>query len=420
MNILYFIPPLLLLTYLSYRKTEYGLYIILATVPGFLLRTQIWFVPTTWLELAIYTLATVSIIKHIKTGTMEAHLYYVLHQTKPYVIPVTVLILSVLVSILVSNNQARALGILKAWFLAPLIFGVIFLNKIKTRQAVPKTIFYFSLSAWPVIIYGIIEYILDINMTIPGRLDSFFSSPNYVAMYLVPITVLILGWVMVTKEKIYYFPWLASSLLTIFLTKSFGGWFSLLGAIIFLLIFIPRVTIKKTLSLIVLLIIITSLTFYAHQRSFSHYDNFWQVNSLQTRYKIWANSLKILARNPILGVGLADFKQEYQNYIDILPHEERPVEQQVLRPHNLYLDFWLETGIMGLVAFLWLILIFYQQNLSDYLKKQNLLILPASAAMMAILLHGLVDTPYFKNDLSLLFWFLIVINTALISRSSQK
>jgi putative inorganic carbon (HCO3(-)) transporter len=283
-------------------------------------------------------------------------------------------------------------------------------------------------------------------MTIPGRLDSFFSSPNYVAMYLAPITVLILGLVMLGrgiqtpthKSKpgiilgegqipspniavMFYFSiWLVFSLLTIFLTKSFGGWFSLLGGSIFLLIFIPKVTLKKTPGLIVFLIAITSLTFYAHQKSFSHYDNFWRVNSLQTRIQIWTNSLRLLALHPILGTGLADFRGDYQIFIDNLPPKEQPIERQVLRPHNLYLDFWLETGILGLIAFLWLILIFYQQTLSSYFNKQNLLTIPASAAMLAILLHALVDTPYFKNDLSLLFWFLIMINTALISRSNQK
>ena len=419
MNLLYFIPPLLLLAYLTYRKTEYGLYIILATIPGYLLRTQIWFVPSTWLELAIYTVALVWIIKHIRRETLEARLFYILHQTKPYIIPISILLISVLISISISDNQTRALGILKAWFLAPLIFGVIFLDVVKSHHIVKKTIFYFSLSAWPIMIYGLIEYVIGWNMTIPGRLDSFFSSPNYVAMYLAPMMVLILGWMML-KRHIYYFFWLSFALVTIFLTKSFGGWFSLLGGSIFLLIFIPKITLKKTLSLIILLMIITSLTFYVHQKSFSHYDKFWQVNSLQTRKEIWINSLKLLSQQPILGTGLADFKVDYQTFIDSLPPKDQPIERQVLRPHNLYLNFWLETGILGLIAFLWLILIFYQQNLSSYFNKQNLLIIPASAAMLAILLHGIVDTPYFKNDLSLLFWFLIIVNIAMVSQLNQK
>ena len=35
------------------------------------------------------------------------------------------------------------------------------------------------------------------------------------------------------------------------------------------------------------------------------------------------------------------------------------------------------------------------------------------AAMVTILLHGFVDTPYWKNDLAFSFWFLIGLGVAL-------
>ena len=80
--------------------------------------------------------------------------------------------------------------------------------------------------------------------------------------------------------------------------------------------------IKKTISLIIILIILTLSIFYIHQKSFSHYDNFWQVNSLQTRQEIWANSFKLLTYHPLLGIGLADYKQDYRAFIDQLPGED--------------------------------------------------------------------------------------------------
>jgi len=35
------------------------------------------------------------------------------------------------------------------------------------------------------------------------------------------------------------------------------------------------------------------------------------------------------------------------------------------------------------------------------------LLLGLGGAMVVLLVHGLVDTPYFKNDLSVLFWLII-------------
>lgn len=424
MNILYFIPPLLLLGYITYNKTAYGLYIILATVPAFLLRTRIFFIPTTWLELAIYTVAVISIIKHIQNNTLEAHFYYILHKAKPYVIPIAILILSVLISVLISKNQTSAIGILKAWFFDPLLFGIIFLDGCHAKNSRTAFIFYLSIGAWPIIIYGLIEYILGINMIIPGRLDSFFNSPNYTAMYLVPMTILIAGWIIKKKRgiadiyptkfgQVYFSVWLAFSLAVIFLTKSFGGWFGLLGGILFLVFFLSKITLKKTAIFSLCLIIAALLMFWFHQKSIAHYNPFWQANSLKTRREVWSNSLKMLEQNPILGIGLADFETDYYNFIMRLPENKQPIEHAVPRPHNVFLSFWLETGLIGLAAFLWIILIFFQQAF----KSSNAL--PASAAMTALLLHGLVDTPYFKNDLSLLFWILLTININLNCRQKS-
>ncbi len=130
--------------------------------------------------------------------------------------------------------------------------------------------------------------------------------------------------------------------------------------------------------------------------------------------------MKLLAGSPLLGIGLADFKPDYLAFINQLPADRQPIEREVLRPHNVYLEFWLETSILGLIAFLWLILIFFHDTRRLYATNPRYsLVIPTAAAMTAILLHGLVDTPYFKNDLSLLFWVLIIFN-AIYAKSSNN
>ena len=37
------------------------------------------------------------------------------------------------------------------------------------------------------------------------------------------------------------------------------------------------------------------------------------------------------------------------------------------------------------------------------------------AGMVAMLAYGLVDVPYFKNDLSVVFWVLLALNDVLVS-----
>jgi hypothetical protein len=40
------------------------------------------------------------------------------------------------------------------------------------------------------------------------------------------------------------------------------------------------------------------------------------------------------------------------------------------------------------------------------------------SAMTVLFVHGLVDVPYFKNDLSILFWFLVAV--MIVLKKGQK
>jgi hypothetical protein len=42
------------------------------------------------------------------------------------------------------------------------------------------------------------------------------------------------------------------------------------------------------------------------------------------------------------------------------------------------------------------------------------------AAFVALLAHGMVDVPFFKNDLSILFWFLLAMIPVLITLQTSK
>jgi hypothetical protein len=42
-------------------------------------------------------------------------------------------------------------------------------------------------------------------------------------------------------------------------------------------------------------------------------------------------------------------------------------------------------------------------------KHPSILHLAAGMFLLAVIAHGLVDAPYFKNDLSVLFWFMVSI-----------
>ena len=96
----------------------------------------------------------------------------------------------------------------------------------------------------------------------------------------------------------------------------------------------------------------------------------------------------------------------------------QPVEVY-LYPHNIFLNFWSELGLLGALLFIWIIIKHSYSSLKLTIaygrekKPEKYLALGLLAAMVAIIIHGLVDVPYFKNDLSVLFWLIVASTTAL-------
>jgi len=128
-----------------------------------------------------------------------------------------------------------------------------------------------------------------------------------------------------------------------------------------------------------------------------------KYSSLEARLLIWQKAIEIFKKSPILGIGPGTF----ENYFPPYPIWGVP------QPHNIFLAFLLQTGIIGFAGFI-LILIWFFKNAFRKVRKNLLaeifiLDLLLISVMTYILTHGLVDTTYWKNDLSAIFWFLIAL-----------
>ena len=111
----------------------------------------------------------------------------------------------------------------------------------------------------------------------------------------------------------------------------------------------------------------------------------------------------MLENNWLLGIGPGNFQTIYLDYQKYYPHY---LEWAVPHPHSMYLAFWLYGGFLGLVGFLGLAYFF----LRDIFKGDKSPVrLMALGIMVYFLIHGVFDTAYFKNDLSLVFWMCFLV-----------
>lgn len=136
-------------------------------------------------------------------------------------------------------------------------------------------------------------------------------------------------------------------------------------------------------------------------------------DSGSVRQGIWRETAAMLADRPVFGAGLSGYQANFAPYHDI-----RGVEI-FMYPHSWPLNFWSETGLAGLAAFVWIIVVFFRMALrrvidSGFRRNDGCSWLPLAAvcAMLALLIHGLVNVPYFKNDLAILFWIIVALGVA--------
>jgi hypothetical protein len=125
------------------------------------------------------------------------------------------------------------------------------------------------------------------------------------------------------------------------------------------------------------------------------------------RLKTWHSALLMVRNHPLLGIGLDQFLALYPRYID--PSLASTSEQFTSHPHNLLLDVWLRMGVVGVVAFGWLLVAFYRRVVACAAGggQWGEVCTGLAAAMAAALLHGLVDQFYFAPDVAIFFWLTI-------------
>ena len=127
-------------------------------------------------------------------------------------------------------------------------------------------------------------------------------------------------------------------------------------------------------------------------------------NTLDFRIRIWGQTLRMLSHHLLFGIGLGNYEQAMGPYWQDLT--------RVIYPHNIVLNFWATTGLLGLAAFAWLAVRAFMLGWGGWRRHPapwRPYDLGVILALVAMVVHGIVDVPFFKNDLSLEFWALLGI-----------
>jgi O-antigen ligase len=263
-------------------------------------------------------------------------------------------------------------------------------------------------------IYNLLGYNVALDHRLLGPLDAAV----YLGYYLTPFFIFFtIEFFNNTKIKSNFLYSIALGILMT-ATVSMG---SLAGSLIVILLYLfkrngDKILKSKTAKTIIatICILVTATVFYLKIIPTIQTDN----SSLSERGEIWATSINLLKEptNLIFGVGLGQFQEQYfQNVKATLGHE--PLDYYVLQPHNIFLLFIFQFGILGL-TFLIFCIVKNLQNIFSWKKEEpmNFRIM-ANFLLLYFFIHGLIDTPFFKNDLMIL---LIILLESSLLKSANK
>lgn len=149
------------------------------------------------------------------------------------------------------------------------------------------------------------------------------------------------------------------------------------------------------------------------------------VSNLE-RINRWAAALRIIQEHPVLGTGGGTFQHVYGAYqISSLKTPITTYHGTGGDCHNEYLTAFSETGIIGGILFLLLVIFIYKTSLASYRATNNksyrTLLLCASLGLTTYFVHGMFNNYLNSDKCSVPFWFFIALILAIdVKVKSEK
>ena len=429
MTLLIFLSFIIYTLLISLRP-HWGIYIILLLLPTYQVRFNMPAFPTTYLEWLILILAAVIftrlIVNQKYRKTIIARLLTITKQSYWLIIFIFLFLLASGIAIFTSPQTIKALGLFKAYFFEGFLFWILFILLIDNREKLFNSLKTLGVLIIFLSVFGIYQFFTLYHLppswwgpgTEPRRIVSFYTYPNAVALLITPIlaiySALLIFWDklvfpplqggvkrdLVFSKKFLIIVTLLGIIL-LMLTFSRGAWIGYVVAILFLSLFSKF---KKPIIALLLIGIVGTLIIPTSRDRLAPLFTGADPASHE-RIKLYKGTWEIIKENPMIGVGLYGFREAYAEI------RESSTDEVLNYPHNFFLNFWVETGLLGVLSVVLILVWIFWKGIKLYKENSETqpLILALFAGIIVLFVHGQVDAPFFKNDLAILFWFLVGI-----------
>jgi len=199
----------------------------------------------------------------------------------------------------------------------------------------------------------------------------------------------------------------ASQMFALVLTFSRGAWLGWTAAMLYLAVALRRWKYLTALMIVAASGILVSPSLQDRLASVTRpRDDL----AIRERLQRFTSAFQLGMDHPILGVGYGRgrLKESLRPYLKGTILEDSPV----LHTHNVYVELFAETGLVGLLAYLWLLghtLLRLRRAARRREGSERLLGFALSASWIAAIVTGLGDIPFFHHETRIFFFTLLAL-----------
>ena len=364
------------------------------------------FYPTTLLEHAIVATVLVYLVETWRGGAPVT-------LRSPFLWPAVLLVVAAGIDVVEAPSRIAALGLFRAYFIEPIAYAAVLVHVVTTPRrgfavlaGLAVAGVFIGLPNAVVVLQALRLHAYDVTQTPPVVI---YMTANALALFLGPLIAMAASLALHVPDRMVRLLSTAFLLIAgpaILLTFSRGGFLAMAAVAVGLALSHRRrlwlLAGKAAVAALLLLIPPIYARVSVEFQNVTGTTFFGRAG----RLSLWSATVQMLSHFPVFGAGLSGFADRIGPYWNA-SHPERFID-----PHNIVLNFWVETGVLGVIAMAWLLVAGFRWSWRGWHTGEDAwraVSLGALMALVAVVVHGLVDVPYFKNDLSLEFWIVIAL-----------
>ncbi|MFI3300993.1 MAG: O-antigen ligase family protein [Candidatus Gastranaerophilales bacterium] len=220
------------------------------------------------------------------------------------------------------------------------------------------------------------------------------------------------------KYSIIFAILLVTSFISLFLTGCRGAYLGLITILFLIFLISAKFLWKKYKTIFTSLIITTSIFIISAISAVSSLRaRFLSIFAMRKdssnafRFNVYQSSIEMFKDNWLLGIGVGNknFREIYGLYMK--------TGFDALSAYNIFLEIAVESGVFALIAFVGFLICTIITAIKFILNSKNLnniiLVSIALISITAILVHGMVDTVFFRPQIQFIFWTMVATISAI-------